>query len=108
MAELTPKSLRAQADKLEKKLTRQKKEPLITFSKFVMGGIMLMYFVGVYLGSYATIYLGEPVSVTLDYIMQLAKIVSLGYFVKAFGESIARIILSAVCGRFTDSNNEGA
>lgn len=85
----------------------QKKEPPITFSKFVMGGIMCMLFVGIYLGGRAALCEGEPVNVTLDNIMQLAKPVSLKYFIKAFDENIAWIILNAIYSRFTDLNNEG-
>lgn len=111
----TPKALRAEADRIEqqarrkRRTTRKKKTPrLYTFSHMIMAGIMLMFFVGVGLGVYVTVFRGEPLSVTLDYIMELARIVTLGYFVKAFGENIAKIILSAVFGnRMPDSNPSG-
>ena len=64
-----------------------------TFSHGVMAGIMLSFFVGVGLGVYVTVWRGEPLNVTLDYIMELAKFVALGYFAKAFGENILKIIL---------------
>jgi hypothetical protein len=64
-----------------------------TFSHGVMAGIMFSFFIGVGLGVYVTVWRGEPLSVTLDYIMELAKFVALGYFAKAFGENILKIIL---------------
>ena len=73
-----------------------------------MAGIMLSFFVGVGLGVYVTVWRGEPLNVTLDYIMELAKFVALGYFAKAFGENILKIIFS---GRGESShyhNNGGA
>lgn len=111
----TPESLRAEADRIERRErfecgTCKVKQPrLYTFSHMVMFGIMLMFFVGVGLGVYVTVILGETLSVTLDYIMKLAKPVALGYFVKAFGENIAKIVLSAIFGTgVSDSRNEGS
>jgi hypothetical protein len=63
-----------------------------------MAAIMLMFFIGVLLGWHSVVVRGEPVSVVLDYIMRLALPVGLGYFIKAFGENIAKIVLSAVFG----------
>ena len=110
----TPKSLRAEARRIERKKigASERKQPrLYTFSHMVMGGIMLTFFVGVGIGGYVTLFRGEPLHVTLDYIMQLSRIVALGYFIKAFGENIAKIVLSAIFGnRLPDSganNNEG-
>jgi len=77
---------------------REKHTILKTASHIFMAGIMLMYFVGVALGIYATVLLGEPVSTTLDYIMRLALVVGLGYFIKAFGENIAKIVMPFVFG----------
>ena len=92
----TADELRAVADSIDRKPVRKRKKKRInTFSHLVMAGIMVMFFAGAGLGGYVTIVNGEPVSITLDYIMQLAKIVALGYFVKAFGENIAKIVLSA-------------
>jgi hypothetical protein len=79
---------------------------LKTASHLFMGGIMMMFFVGVALGVYATIFRGEPVSTTLDYIMRLAMVVGLGYFVKAFGENIARIVLPYFGARLPGSGND--
>jgi hypothetical protein len=40
--------------------------------------------------------------------MELAKIVTLGYFMKAFGENVARIIFSAIFGeKSTDETQTG-
>ena len=77
-----------------------------SFSKMVMAAVMLMFFVGVGLGIYGTVCKAEPVSVTLDYIIKLALPVGLGYFIKAFGENIAKIVLSAIFGRNTDGGNQ--
>jgi uncharacterized membrane protein len=100
MKELTPETLRAQADALEREAREQTGEVhseklLNSFSKWIMAAIMLMFFVGVGLGAYAIIIRGEPPGTTQNYIMKLAQIVCLGYFVKAFGENIAKIVLSA-------------
>ncbi len=67
---------------------------LKTASHIFMAGVMLMFFVGVALGVYATIFLAEPIKTTLNYIMELARIVAWGYFGKAFGENSAKIIMS--------------
>jgi len=86
---------------------KNRREAKRSFSKLVMAGVMLMFFAGGLLGTYATIHNHEPVSVTLDYITKLALPVGLGYFVKAFGENIAKIILSAVFGaKFPGSTPE--
>jgi len=85
---------------------KNKKTVLHTASHIFMSGIMLMYFVGVALGVYVTVFRDEPVSTTLNYIMRLALVVGLGYFVKAFGENIAKITLPFVFGKQSkDSNN---
>jgi hypothetical protein len=90
--------------KLAKRKQREEKR---TFSKAVMAGIMVLFFAGALLGTYATVVKHEPVSITLDYITKLALPVGLGYFVKAFGENIAKIILSAVFGsRFPGNQPE--
>jgi hypothetical protein len=65
-----------------------------TVSHIIMAGIMLMFFVGVVLGAYATVFLGEAVGTTLDFIMQLALPVGLSYMVKAFGENVVKIAMS--------------
>ena len=78
-----------------------------TFSHLVMGGIMITYFVGVLLGIFVVIILHEPIDTVLSFIMELAKIVTLGYFVKAFGENIAKIVFSSIYGtQFNQSKNE--
>ena len=106
---LTAEALRADIDKLERRLrspSRKKKPRLYTFSHMVMGGIMMMFFVGVALGVYATITRVDELTVTLDFIMELARIVALGYFIKAFGENIAKIVLAAIFGnRVQNPNN---
>ena len=71
---------------------------LNTASHVFMAGIMLMYFIGVGLGVYVTIWRDEPVVTTMDYIMRLALVVGLGYFVKAFGENVAKIVFPFVFG----------
>jgi hypothetical protein len=91
----TPAALRAEADRLERRAGRG---PLYTFSHGVMAGIMAVYFAGAALGVYMTVARGEPLSVTLEYIMTLAKIVAPAYLVKAFGENIAKIVLPALHG----------
>jgi uncharacterized membrane protein len=112
----TPESLRAEADILERQNREQTHEArseklLNSFSKWVMAGVMLMFFVGVVLGAYAIVILGESPDATQEYIMKLAQIVCLGYFVKAFGENIAKIVLSAKPRYQTESqpnkNEEG-
>jgi putative copper export protein len=79
---------------------------LSSFSKWVMAAVMMMFFAGVALGAYAIIIRGEPPDVTQDYIMRLAQIVGCGYFVKAFGENIARIVLSARLPGRADAQSE--
>ena len=79
----------------------------LTFSHCVMAGVMLTYFAGVVLGWYATVVNGEPVGTTLDYIMQLAKIVGVGYFAKAFGENIAKIVLGGIPSFYPGSDDGG-
>ena len=80
---------------------------LKTASHIFMAGVMLMYFVGVALGVYATVALGEPVATTLDYIMRLALVVGLGYFIKAFGENIAKIALPFISApKHSDTGNK--
>jgi hypothetical protein len=98
-----------QARLLERAAKKEKKRGIFkTASHLFMAGIMLMYFVGVGLGVYVTIVRGEHVGITLDYIMRLALIVGLGYFAKAFGENIAKIILPFIFGRkHPDSKNDG-
>jgi hypothetical protein len=87
-------------------LRKEKKAVLNTASHVFMASIMLMFFVGVGLGVYVTIFRHEPVSTTLDYIMLLARLVALGYFIKAFGENVAKIILPFIFGRkHPDSKN---
>ena len=102
MARVTPASLRARAARLERRLAKLPKDTSetkrYTFSHMVMAGIMMMYFVGIGLGIFAVVTQVEELSVTLNFIMELARIVCLGYFVKAFGENIARIVLSAIFG----------
>jgi uncharacterized membrane protein len=107
----TPAILRAKAEELEKEAKKHKKDShseymMNSFSKWVMAAVMLMFFVGVGFGGYAIICRGEAVETTLDYIMQLARIVCLGYFIKAFGENIAKIVLSAVFNRHTESGRD--
>jgi len=97
---ITPAELRAVLSEFEKSEReqakyRRSKRIMTTFSKWVMAAVMMMFFVGVAIGVYATLFLGEPVSTTLNYIMRLSFVVGLGYFVKAFGENIARIVFSA-------------
>ena len=87
-----------QARRLEKLSDNSSRGLLNTASHLFMAGVMLMFFVGVALGVYATIWRGEPVSTTMDYIMKLALVVGLGYFVKAFGENVAKIILPFIFG----------
>ena len=77
---------------------KEKRSVLRTASHIFMAGIMLMYFVGVALGVYVTIWRDEPVSTTMDYIMHLALVVGLGYFIKAFGENVAKIVLPFIFG----------
>ena len=96
----TPGQLRAEADRIERRLTAaQGPSRAYTFSHMVMGGIMLTFFAGAGLAAYATVAQGERVTVALGYIMELARIVALGYFIKAFGENIAKIVLSALLGK---------
>jgi hypothetical protein len=104
MSKISAADLKARAAKLGKKTGANKR--LATFSHFVMAGVMMMFFVGVALGIYVTVFRDEPASASLDYIMKLAYVVSLGYFIKAFGENIAKIALSFIFGpRLPDSNN---
>ena len=63
------------------------------FSKLVMAAVMMAFFVGVGLGVYEVVINKLPTNVTLDYIKFIALPVSMGYFVKAFGENIAKIVL---------------
>ena len=88
------RSLRAKMDSLERKVRRSSTKPtkLYTVSHMVIGGIMLTYFVGVGIGGYAVLLKGEPLSVLLDFIMKLSLPVGLGYFVKAMGENICKIV----------------
>jgi TctA family transporter len=110
MSRVTPKILRAQADELER-VTREKtrkardERMMNQFSKWVVAGVMLMFFVGVALGCYSVIRLGESVQTVLNYIERLAVIAFLGYFIKAFGENIAKIVLSFLVGKRQETNN---
>ena len=88
--------IKAKLGQLKPKNRTNREKRLKTVSHLIMAGVMLMYFVGVALGVYATIALAEPVKTTLDYIMELAFIVGIGYFVKSFGENIAGIVLSYI------------
>jgi len=100
------KEMIRQQKRSEKAQGKGKKAVLQTASHIFMSGIMLMYFVGVALGVYVTVFRDEPVSTTLNYIMRLALVVGLGYFVKAFGENIAKIVLPFIFGsRSKDSDN---
>jgi hypothetical protein len=94
----TAAELRLQAEQLERREREQtrsiRSERLMnSFSKWIMAGVMLMFFVGVAVAAYAVLTLGASLALLLDYIRDLARIAFLGYFVKAFGENIAKIIL---------------
>jgi len=84
----------------ERRLERKEEGRILkTASHLFMAGVMIMFFVGVALGVYVTVFKDEPVIITLDYIMKLAMIVALGYFVKAFGENVAKMVLGFLTGR---------
>jgi putative copper export protein len=111
MKDMTPEALRALADARERETREQNREVreerlLNSFSKWIMAAVMMMFFVGVMLGAYAIIIRGEPPGATQDYIMRLAQIVGCGYFVKAFGENIAKIVLSARLPGRADAQSE--
>jgi hypothetical protein len=111
-AEKTPDDLRKQAKKLiqqSKELEKEKPPKVLkTFSHIIMFCIMLMYFVGVGLGAYATVLGGEDVGTTLDYIMELSYLVALGYFSKAFGENALKIVMPYVGKKKNSNNNSGS
>jgi TctA family transporter len=102
MPKLTSEAQRAATAQIQRqkaKLAAQKADKRhYTFSHMVMAGIMMMFFVGVGLGVYSVVTKADDLTVVLNFIMELARIVCLGYFIKAFGENIARIVLSAIFG----------
>jgi hypothetical protein len=69
-----------------------------TFSKWVTALIMLLFFWGAAVATYAVVFKGESVNTLLDYIMKLALPVGIGYLIKAFGENVAKIVISALYG----------
>jgi hypothetical protein len=91
---ITPEELRAQADALERREREQTSAVraerfMNSFSKWIVAGVMLMFFVGVALGVYAVIVLGADVGDVLSYIQTLAAVAFGGYFLKAGFEKVA-------------------
>jgi len=104
MSSKSPALLRARADEIEKQQPQAPADHLMSFSKWVVAGVMLMFFVGVWIGCYAVLNLNEPVQTVLNFISPLVKIAFLGYFIKAFGENIAKIALPFIFG---NKNSDG-
>ncbi|MDR1704246.1 MAG: hypothetical protein LBS19_06130 [Clostridiales bacterium] len=67
-----------------------------TASHIFMAGVMLAYFAGAAVGVFKVLFQGAPLSTLFEYILELALPVGLGYFVKAFGENIFKIVTSAI------------
>ena len=68
---------------------------------------MLVFFIVVGLGIYVTVCLGEPVSTTMDYTKILILVAFLGYFVKAMGENISRIVFPVITKKSRDQDENG-
>lgn len=85
--------------------TERSERLMNSFSKWVVAGVMLMFFVGVAVGSYCVLKLDAELRLLLDYIRALASIAFLGYFVKAFGENIAKIVLPFLEGKWNSGND---
>jgi Trk-type K+ transport system membrane component len=90
----TPEALRARAAALERQEREQtsavRSERFMNqFSKWIVAGVMLMFFVGVALGVYAVIFLGADLGDVLGYIQTLAAVAFGGYFLKAGFEKVA-------------------
>ena len=79
---------------------------MLQFSKLITAAVMLTHFVGVGLGVYCVVRGLAPLIEVLDYIKILAVIDFLGYFIKAFGENIAKIALPFVYGGKNNSAGE--
>ena len=84
-------------ERTEKQNQRRLKN-INTFSKLVMALVMLMFFIGVAVAVHSVLFQGEHVSVLLDYIAKFALPAMLGYLIKAFGENVAKIVISAAFG----------
>lgn len=66
------------------------------FSKAVVAAVMLMYFVGIGYGIFASVCLDLSAEIILGYIETLTTIAFIGYFGKAFGENTLKIVMPAI------------
>ena len=77
----------------------EKRDRMMSFSKWIVAATMLLFFVNAGLGVYMVLNRGEPLQTLYDYTFWQTMVVLLGYFVKAFGENIAREVLSYLSGK---------
>jgi predicted PurR-regulated permease PerM len=109
----TPEALRARAAALERQEREQTREirserMMNQFGKWIVAGVMLMFFVGVALGVYAVIFLSADLGVVLGYIQTLAAVAFGGYFLKAGFEKVALAPLQRAYGKLTGQDGAAA